>query len=307
MPHAQPRPAPHNPLAEDLLAVPRPGIRTASGFSGRARQGAHVPRNFCADARRAGVSRAPAFESALDAGDCQALRLCRSAQRGRQRFAGGQPARDGHSLLSWRARAHRHRGAFVRRIFRHDGEEFLKFLRAVAASGPAVPKPTPLDKFLAAHPAAMRFAVAPKPIPTSFARESFFGVSALQFTNRDGASRFGRYRIRPDAGTEYLTDDEAAKQAARFSAGRTLGADRPRPGQVPPLGAVGRAGGRGERRDEQLAGWPTGGPTRDDHLDRAPTNRTRKCVRSFSIRSHAPMASTLATIRCGTYEPTFIS
>ena len=98
----------------------------------------------------------------------------------------------------------------------HTGEEFLEFVRALAASGPAVPKPTPLEKFLAAHPAAMRFAVAPKPIPTSFAHESFFGVSALKFTNRDGASRFGRYRIRPDAGTEYLSDDEAAKKQPNF-------------------------------------------------------------------------------------------
>ena len=65
-------------------------------------------------------------------------------------------------------------------------------------------------------PTALRFATAAKPIPTSYAREAFFGVSALKFTARSGASRFGRYRIRPDAGTQYLTDDEAAKQPADF-------------------------------------------------------------------------------------------
>jgi catalase len=70
--------------------------------------------------------------------------------------------------------------------------------------------------FLSAHPAALKFAVAPKPIPTSFAREAFFGVSAVKFTNREGVSRFGRYRIRPGAGTEYLTADEANQKNPQF-------------------------------------------------------------------------------------------
>jgi len=107
--------------------------------------------------------------------------------------------------------AHSHDGFPTR-----TGEEFLQFVRALVASGPAVPKPTPLDEFLTAHPAALRFAIAPKPIPTSFAREAFFGVSAVKFTNREGASRFGRYCIRPDAGTEYLTADEAAGKTPDF-------------------------------------------------------------------------------------------
>ena len=38
------------------------------------------------------------------------------------------------------------------------------------------------------HPAAMRYVQIPKPIPTSFARESFFAVSAFKFTNADGAN-----------------------------------------------------------------------------------------------------------------------
>lgn len=104
----------------------------------------------------------------------------------------------------------------------HDGfptrtaEEFLQFARAIAASGPGAPKPTPIESFLGAHPKAMQFATAPKPIPTSFARESFFAVSAFRFTNQKGVSQFGRYKIRPDAGNEYLTDAEAAKKSANF-------------------------------------------------------------------------------------------
>src|SRR5205809_7545851 len=48
------------------------------------------------------------------------------------------------------------------------GEEFLEFLRAAAGAG----KPEALGAFLAAHPSARRFVEAPKPIPTSFAREA---------------------------------------------------------------------------------------------------------------------------------------
>ena len=98
------------------------------------------------------------------------------------------------------------------------GGEFLEFLRAAAASGPNAAKPTPLDSFLATHPKVKHFLEAPKPIPTSFARESYFGVSALRFTNKAGASRFGRFRIHPQDGNEYLSAAEAAKKSANFLA-----------------------------------------------------------------------------------------
>jgi len=90
------------------------------------------------------------------------------------------------------------------------GQEFLEFLRAVAASEPSKPSPSPVEIFLGAHPAALAF-VQTKPTPASFAKESYFGVSALRFTNRDGVSRYGRYRILPDAGIEHL--DEATTKA----------------------------------------------------------------------------------------------
>ena len=46
--------------------------------------------------------------------------------------------------------------------------------------------------------ATKRFAEAPKPIPTSFAREAFFAVTSFKFTNAQGISRHGRFRIRPE-------------------------------------------------------------------------------------------------------------
>jgi catalase len=94
------------------------------------------------------------------------------------------------------------------------GEEFLEFLRAAAAFGAG--KPEALGAFLAAHPNARRFIEAPKPIPTSFTREAFFAVTSFKFTNGKGVSRHGRFRIRPEEGTQYLSDEQAAAKSADF-------------------------------------------------------------------------------------------
>jgi catalase len=95
-------------------------------------------------------------------------------------------------------------------------EGFVDFLNALIATDPAGPHPNAIEQFLGTHPAALAFVQAPKPIPTSFAKESFFAVSAFKFTNADGVSRFGRYRILPVAGNEYLDDAAAAAKTPNF-------------------------------------------------------------------------------------------
>jgi catalase len=94
------------------------------------------------------------------------------------------------------------------------GEEFLEFLRAAAAAGAG--KPELIGAFLATHPSAKRFVETPKPIPTSFAREAYFAVTSFKFINAKGVSRHGRFRVRPDAGTEYLSDAQAAAKSKDF-------------------------------------------------------------------------------------------
>ena len=95
-------------------------------------------------------------------------------------------------------------------------EGLVEFLNALIATDPAGPHPNAIEQFLAAHPAAMTFVQIPKPIPSSFAKESFFAVSAFKFTNPDGVSHYGRYRVLPVAGNEYLDETEAGRRGPDF-------------------------------------------------------------------------------------------
>ena len=95
-------------------------------------------------------------------------------------------------------------------------EELVEFLRAVHASGPGAASPTPIEAFVATHPAALEFVQVAKPVPGSFAKESFFAVNAYKFTDQSGVSRYGRYRIRPDGASDYLAPEIAAAKAADF-------------------------------------------------------------------------------------------
>jgi catalase len=96
------------------------------------------------------------------------------------------------------------------------GEEFLAFLKALIASDPANPKGSPLEAFLGTHPKALAFVQMPKPAPASFATEPYWGVNALRFINKDGASQYGRFRIVPEAPVRFLSDAEAAAKSANY-------------------------------------------------------------------------------------------
>jgi catalase len=93
-------------------------------------------------------------------------------------------------------------------------EEFVEFLRAIHESGPDAAHPNAVEKFLGAHPAALEFVQAPKPMPVSFFSECFFAVNAYKFRNEHGVVRYGRYRIRPAGPAEHLDTAVAANQPA---------------------------------------------------------------------------------------------
>jgi catalase len=96
------------------------------------------------------------------------------------------------------------------------GEEFLEFARALAASGPDAAKPTQLDAFFAKYPKAKKFFDTPNPVPVSWATESYFAVTAFKFINAENVSQFGRFRIRPELGNKYLSDQEAKQMSENF-------------------------------------------------------------------------------------------
>ncbi len=95
-------------------------------------------------------------------------------------------------------------------------EDFLGLLNAIAASGPDAAKPTPVEQFLGTHPAALAFVQMPKPAPVSFATEAFYGVNAFKFTNAKGETQYGRYRITPINGAEFLTKEQVAKATPNY-------------------------------------------------------------------------------------------
>ncbi|KAI0134938.1 catalase related protein [Daldinia grandis] len=80
------------------------------------------------------------------------------------------------------------------------GQDALEFFTAV--------KDGSIGEYLASHPKALAFVQAPKPTPTSFGKEKYFGVIAFKFVAADGKETFIRYRVIPSAGEAYL--DEAA-------------------------------------------------------------------------------------------------
>jgi catalase len=137
------------------------------------------------------------------------------------------------------------------------GEEFLAFLKAVAASGKDTPKPTPLDQFLAAHPQAMKVVKTPKPIPASFATEPYYGVNAFEFTSAQGKSRFGRYQLHPEAGATFLTAEDAAGKPRNFlidELGERLAKGPAR------FRLVVQLAGEGDKVDDATAVWPDDRP-----------------------------------------------
>ncbi|KAF9503314.1 hypothetical protein BS47DRAFT_1374481 [Hydnum rufescens UP504] len=96
------------------------------------------------------------------------------------------------------------------------GEEFLEFMRAGVASPDDGPSPSPLDTFLDAHPATRLFVDTPRPSPSSFAREAYYGVHAYKFTNKDGKAQFARYRFAPDGGVDHLDDATTKTKGSDF-------------------------------------------------------------------------------------------
>jgi catalase len=98
------------------------------------------------------------------------------------------------------------------------GEEFRDLLKAVSESGPDAKKPTALERFVATHPAAATAGATAKS-PTSLARQTYNGVNAFIFVDKDGKRQPFRFRFVPTDGEEILPADEAAKRDPNYLMG----------------------------------------------------------------------------------------
>jgi len=92
-----------------------------------------------------------------------------------------------------------------------NGTEFLEFLRAVTQ-----PDKEKVQAFVGSHPKALAFVQAITPLPASFAKEKYFGLTAMKFTNKNGVSKFGRYTMVPEAEVEHLSAEDAAAKGGNY-------------------------------------------------------------------------------------------
>ncbi len=96
------------------------------------------------------------------------------------------------------------------------GEDFLAFFKAIAASGPDAPHPSPIETFFGSHPRAAKFAMEIQARPKSYATAAYFGNNAFVFVDRQGKRQPVRYQIIPAAGVVNLDSAAASKQGANY-------------------------------------------------------------------------------------------
>lgn len=97
-----------------------------------------------------------------------------------------------------------------------NAAEFRQLLLTLSASGADAPKPSPLDRFLEDHPVAKTFLTTQKKPSVSYASVTYFGVNAFKYTAADGSTVQVRYQFVPEAGEQFLTDEELAKAGPNY-------------------------------------------------------------------------------------------
>jgi catalase len=89
-----------------------------------------------------------------------------------------------------------------------DGQEVLEFFQSL--------KDGTVDDYIKTHSSAAAFVQEIRPVPKSFAHETFHSINAFQLLNADGRGVFVRYLWIPLAGEENLTAEELGKKGTDF-------------------------------------------------------------------------------------------
>lgn len=125
------------------------------------------------------------------------------------------------------------------------GPETLEFFQSL--------KNGTIAEYLGSHPAALAFVQAPKPTPSSFAREPFFSVSAFKLVSADGTGTFVRYRFAPVAGEDYLDEAALKEKGDNFLYDGVADTLKQGPIQIKLLAQVAQAG---DVTDDNTVHWP---------------------------------------------------
>jgi len=107
--------------------------------------------------------------------------------------------------------ANSHNGFFV-----GTGDDFLAFLKTIAATTPTSAHPSPIEQFLGAHPRAAKVLKDSQALPKSFATLAYYGNNAFVFVDSAGTKHAGRYQILPALGIAHLDSTAAAKADSNY-------------------------------------------------------------------------------------------
>lgn len=94
--------------------------------------------------------------------------------------------------------------------------DFRDFVLAAGATKPDSPKPTPIEAFFAAHPAALAFVQNLPALPASFATQTYYGLDAFRLVPQGGDASSVRFRLVPEAGEQRLSAEEAKAKSANY-------------------------------------------------------------------------------------------
>jgi catalase len=131
--------------------------------------------------------------------------------------------------------------------------DFRDFVLAATATKPDSPKPTPIEKFLAAHPAAVAFIQNLPPTPASFATQTYYGLDAFRLVPKEGEATNVRFRWVPEGGEQRLTPDELEARSATFLVDEI--GERVKAGGVK-FWLVAQVGEKGDPTSDVTRAWP---------------------------------------------------
>ena len=294
----------HNSRSPAVARRPRCLSGLHPGFRPAHAKGLMCSGTFAPSPEAARTDPRPAREPAVHARDRALLGLDRRADDPRQRPGAVRPAGHRRPLPPGRPRPHRHRRPLHQRLPRPHRRGVPGVPPAAAAFGAG--RPEALGAFLAAHPNAKRFVETPKPIPTSFAREAFFAVTAFKFTTPRRASAHGPVPHPARGGDRVPLDEDAAQKPPDFlfdEIGPRLAREAVPARRVRADGGARRRRGR---RQRAVAGQPRGDSASAHHPDR-PRGRPGARAAEDHLRPrpagrrHRPSGDPLTQVRADIY------